>query len=107
LAVLVLDLTGLWRRGTDFRWQGTGQLLMLGVVLTWTFAEYRGWPASRLHVLRVTTFPLFLLGLALLLTGIFVYYRARRDSAMRVRMSSQPSNDDRQQRQTAADDAGH
>jgi len=105
LAVLVLDLTGLWRRGAYFRWQGAGVLLINGVVLASAFAEFRGWPASRLHVLRMATFPLMLPGFALLLTGILVYGRARRDIAMPGRVS-QPSNDERQQRQTAADDAG-
>jgi hypothetical protein len=82
LAVLVLDLTGVWRRGTYFRWQGAGLLLMLGVVLISMFAESRGWPASRLHVLRMITFPLALPGFALVLIGVFAHVRARRGSAM-------------------------
>jgi len=82
LAMLVLDLTGPRRRGAYFRWQGAGLLLMFGVVLTSTFAEFRGWPASRLHVLRMITFPLALPGFALVLIGVFVHVRARRGSAM-------------------------
>lgn len=80
-AVLVLDLTGVWRRGAYFRWQGAGLLLVLGVVLISVFAEFRGWPASRLHVLRMITFPLALPGFALILIGVFVAVRARRGSA--------------------------
>ena len=80
LVVLVLDLTGLWRRSARFRWQAAGGLLMNGVVLASAFAEFRGWPASRLHVLRMVTFPLMLPGFALLLAGILVSGRARRDS---------------------------
>jgi hypothetical protein len=107
LAVLALDVTGIWRRGAYFRWQGTGMLLMIGVVLTSAFAEFRGWPAGRLHVLRMATFPLMLPGFALLLIAIFVHDRARHDRAMPGRVSNQLSNDERQQRRTATDDAGH
>jgi hypothetical protein len=75
LAVLVLDLTGVWRRGAYFRWQGAGLLLIFGVVLISVFAEFRGWPASRLHVLRMITFPL---GFVFVLIGVFVHVIARR-----------------------------
>ena len=77
LTLLVLDLTGLWRRGAYFRWQGTGLLLINGVVLTSGVALLRGWPGSRLDTIRMMTFPVMLAGFALLGVGIFVQSRAR------------------------------
>jgi hypothetical protein len=79
LAVLALDLTGLWRRGAYFRWQGAGLLLTNGVVLASLFAHLRGWSGTRLLLDRMT-FPVLLAGFALVLVGMFVRARARRSS---------------------------
>jgi len=50
LAVLVLDVTGRWRRGAHFRWQGSGLLLGLSVVLLDSLAELSGWPEGQRHL---------------------------------------------------------
>jgi hypothetical protein len=78
VAALVLDLTGRWRKGAYFRWQGFGLLLGIGAVLTSAFAQLRGWPASQLHGLRMITDPVTVAGAALVVVGAFAQLRARR-----------------------------
>lgn len=81
LAVFVLHLTGLWRRGAYFRWQGFGVLVGIGAALISAFAQLRGWPASQLHGLRMITDPVMVAGSVLLLVGTVLRFRAPRPSA--------------------------
>lgn len=78
LAAQVLDMTGVWRRGAYFRWQGLGVLIGIGGELTSAFAQLRGWPASQLHGLRMITDPVIVVGAALLLIATVVQAGARR-----------------------------
>ena len=104
LAVIVLDLTGVWRRGPYIRWQGFGVLLGIGAALTSSFVELRGWPASQLHGLRMVTDPIEVTGAVILTVASLGQVRARHQR--RPGLSNQLSNDDRQQPRTAADEAG-
>ncbi len=74
LTVLVLDFAGIVRRGTAWRWQGTGLLLMFRAMLINTFAQYRGWSTSWVHSLM---WPVTLAGLVLV-GGSLVMGRKRR-----------------------------
>lgn len=78
LAVLTLDLTGVWRRGTYFRWQCLGVLIGIGGVLTSAFAQFRSWPASQLHEVRMIADPVIVVGAALLLVAVVLGAGARR-----------------------------
>jgi hypothetical protein len=78
VAVLVLDLTGRWRRGAGFRWQAVGLLLGLGAVLTSAVARLRGWPDGQLHGLLMITDPATVAGAVLVLVGAFVQLRTLR-----------------------------
>jgi uncharacterized membrane protein YhaH (DUF805 family) len=78
LTILVLDFAGRTRRGTFWRWQGTGFLLMIGDSLANEFAEYRGWSPSRLDTLNWITLPLGLAGLVLVGIGTAKLLRERR-----------------------------
>ena len=78
VAVLTLDLTGAWRRGAYFRWQGLGVLIGIGGELTSAFAQFRGWPASQLHGLRLITDPVMVVGAALLLVALLLQSGTRR-----------------------------
>jgi hypothetical protein len=102
VAVLTLDLTGVWRRGAYFRWQGLGVLIGIGAGLTSAFAQFRGWPASQLHGLRMITDPLTLAGAALLLVASLLQSGTRHTNGG-PRPSNQVSNDDQRQRRTTPD----
>jgi hypothetical protein len=94
LARLVLDLTGLRRLGAYDRWPGTALLLINGVVLTTLFAELRGWPNSRLGILRLILLPIMLAGLALLGFSIRVRAKTRRgDAAVGTSIRQEPLDD--------------
>ena len=80
VAVLVLDLTGRWRRGTYFRWQVVGILLGIGAALTSAFAQLRGWPAGQLHGLRMIADPVIVAGAALVVVAASAQLRARRSN---------------------------
>jgi hypothetical protein len=75
LTLLVLDLADVLRRGTAWRWQATGSLLAIGAVLASAFLEFRGWPYSRLHTVRLITTPVILAGVVLLGIGLVVQFR--------------------------------
>lgn len=77
LVLLLLDLTGLRRRGRSLHWQASGLLLALGGVIVSGFAGDRRWPLSRLHEVRLVTFPLIVGGVALLCAGVLAQARAR------------------------------
>jgi hypothetical protein len=87
VAVLTLDLTGVWRRGAYFRWQGLGVLIGIGGELTSAFAQFRGWPASQLHGLRLITDPVTVVGAALLLVALLLQSGTRR-----IKRGPRPSN---------------
>jgi hypothetical protein len=75
LTVLVLDFAGVVQRGTHWRLQGTGLLLMFSVLLISTFTKYRGWSIGWVHPLM---WPVMLAGLTLVISGLVVEGRKRR-----------------------------
>jgi hypothetical protein len=81
VAVLTLDLTGVWPRGVYFRWQGLGVLIGIGAELTSAFAQFRDWPASQLHGLRMITDPVTLVGAALLVVASLLQSGTRRTNS--------------------------
>jgi hypothetical protein len=87
LTTLVLDFAGIWRRGTAWRWQGTGILIMNGVVLVNSYADARGGPYPRTP-LHSFTWPIILTGFALLGIGLVVSAREPR-RARRARHSAE------------------
>jgi hypothetical protein len=78
LTVLALDFAGVLRRGTAWRWQGSGLLIMNGAVLVNSFLEFRGWPYSRLHTVHWITMPAILAGAVPLGIGLVVLSRQPR-----------------------------
>ena len=76
LTVLVLEFAGIRRRGTAWRWQGTGLLIMNTAALIYTFAQVRGWSYARLDTLISITFPVTLAGGAFFVIGVAVLVRA-------------------------------
>jgi hypothetical protein len=80
LTVLALDFTGVWRRGTAWRWQGTGLLVMNSAALAYTFAQTRGWSYTRLDMLDSVTFPVTLAGGALFVIGVVVLFKTTRST---------------------------
>lgn len=77
LTTLVVDFAGIRRRGTAWRWQGTGLLIMNSVVLVDSYADARGGPYPRTP-LHSFTWPVLLTGFALLVIGLVVQVRERR-----------------------------
>jgi hypothetical protein len=80
LTTLVLDFAGIRRRGTAWRWQGTGLLVMNSAVLANEFLEFRGWSSSRLDTVHSITTPVTLAGAATLGIGLVILFRERRDA---------------------------
>ena len=78
LTVLVLDLAGVLHRGTGFRWQATGLLIMNTAVDASVMAHRHGWTGSRLNALQSATWPVILAGFATFLVGLIVQGRERR-----------------------------
>jgi hypothetical protein len=76
LALLALDLSGIWRRTAHLRWQLTGLLLIGSAVLARGAALLAGWPGRRLDTLQ--TFLVMLAGYALFFVGLIVQIRKRR-----------------------------
>lgn len=84
LTMVVLNIVNI-RRGTTWRWQGTGWLfvlqgigwlLMVSVMLINTFSQYRGWSSSRVHSFLN---PVLLAALVLVIgPGVIVIDRKRR-----------------------------
>jgi hypothetical protein len=79
LTALVLDFAGILRRGTARRWQGTGLLVMNSAALIGDLARLRGWSVGPLDTLHTITLPITLAGFALLVIGISVQVKARRN----------------------------
>jgi uncharacterized membrane protein YhaH (DUF805 family) len=75
LTALMLDFAGILRRGTFWRLQGTGLLLMFSVLLISTFARYLGWSIGWVHPLM---WPAILAGLVFVISGLVVEGRKRR-----------------------------
>jgi hypothetical protein len=78
LTALVLEFAGIRRRGTTWRWQGTGLLVMNSAALVYTFAQVRGWSYTRLDAIDSITFPVTLAGGAIFVIGLVVLARAGR-----------------------------
>jgi hypothetical protein len=84
LTVLALDFAGILRRGTAWRWQGTGLLVMNSAALVGDVARLRGWSVSQLDTLHAVTFPVTLTGFALFVIGLSAQIKARRNRGRRV-----------------------
>ena len=86
LTLLILDFAGIWRQGIARRWQGTGMLIMNGVLLVDTFTEFRDWSYSRLDAVHSITLPTVLAGFVIFGIGIVVQFRERRRETERQRL---------------------
>jgi hypothetical protein len=75
VAVLVLDLTGVLHRGTGFRWQATGLLVMNTAVDATSFAHHHGWRFSQLIALGWATNAAILAGFATFIVGLVLQWR--------------------------------
>jgi hypothetical protein len=75
LTVLVLDLTGVLHRGTCFRWQATGLLIMNTAGEASSFAHHHGWMGSQTLVLDWATLAAMLAGFATLVVGLKIQAR--------------------------------
>ena len=77
LTVLVLDFTGVLHRGTGFRWQAIGLLIINAAVDALGFAHLRGWTDSRIVTLESVTIPVMLSGFAPVIVGVILQARER------------------------------
>jgi hypothetical protein len=75
LTVLALDLTGVLHRGTGFRWQATGLLIMNTAGHASAFAHHHGWAGSQMAALDWATLPMMLIGFAAFIVGLIVRVR--------------------------------
>jgi hypothetical protein len=76
LTVLVLDLAGVLRRGTGFRWQAGGLLIINAAVAISGFARlHRGSEFSALHSI---TLPVIVIGFAIFGMGLAIQVKGRR-----------------------------
>ena len=76
LTVLVLDLAGVLRRGTGFRWQAVGLLIISTAVGIGGIAlRYR---RSEFGALGSIIFPVMLIGFAVFGTGLAIQVKDRR-----------------------------
>jgi hypothetical protein len=76
LTVLVLDLVGVLRRGTGFRWQAVGLLIINTAVGISGFALlYR---RSEFSALQSIIFPVILIGIAIFGMGLAIQVKGRR-----------------------------
>jgi hypothetical protein len=73
-AVLVLELTGLRRRGQPARWQGAGLLLLMSAAVADAFTAQRGWPPARRQAVHLA-------GLAVAAAGGLIFLRGLRRPA--------------------------
>jgi hypothetical protein len=78
LTVLALDLTGVLHRGTGFRWQATGLLIMNTGGDASVMAHRHGWIGSQLYALQPAAWPVMLAGFATFLVGLIIQGRERR-----------------------------
>ena len=85
LTALLLDLSGLTRRGRSLRWRATGALVLMTGLLASEFARQRGWPPSALHIVQLITLLAILAGIAFLAIGIRVQASARRSPSTQPR----------------------
>jgi hypothetical protein len=72
LSVLVLDLVGVLHRGTGFRWQATGLLIMNTAADVSSFAHHHGWAGSQVATLDWATLLVILAGFATLIVGLVI-----------------------------------
>jgi hypothetical protein len=80
-ALLLLDLSGLRRRGSYLRWQAGGLLLVISAVLAEVAAEQRGWSLRELHVLHLSGLVVVAGGVALFFVGLRALSIARSASS--------------------------
>jgi uncharacterized membrane protein len=76
LTVLVLDLVGVLRRGTGFRWQAAGLLIINSAAVIGGFAHLHR--RSEFSALQPVIFPAMLTGFAIFGTGLAIQVRGRR-----------------------------
>lgn len=80
LTVLVLDFTGVLHRGTGFRWQAIGLLIINAAADALGFAHLRGWTDSHIVALESVTIPVMLSGFAPFIVGVILQARERREA---------------------------
>jgi hypothetical protein len=85
LTALLLELSGLSRRGPALRWHATGALVLMTGLLASEFARQRGWPPGPLHIVQLITLLAILGGIAFLAVGIRVQASARRSPSTQPR----------------------
>jgi hypothetical protein len=76
LTVLVLDLVGVLRRGTGFRWQAVGLLIINTPVSISGFALLHR--RSEFSALQSYIFPVMLVGFAIFGVGLAIQVKGRR-----------------------------
>jgi len=72
VTMLVLDLTGVLHRGTGFRWQATGLLIVNTAVNVSGFAHRHGWTGSQIGALEIATLLVILAGFATFIVGLII-----------------------------------
>ena len=74
LTTLMLDFAGIRRRGTYYRWQGSGLLIIISAGMISTIAHLRGWSHDQLvDVIDPITGLMGLTGAALVVRGLVVW----------------------------------
>jgi hypothetical protein len=76
LTVLTLDLVGVLRRGTGFRWQAAGLLIINTAAVTSGFAHQQR--RSEFSALQSIIFPAMLIGFAIFGMGLAIQVKGRR-----------------------------
>ncbi len=76
LTVLMLDLAGVLRRGTGFRWQAAGLLIINSAAVIGGFAHRQR--HSEWSALQPIIFPAMLIGFPVFGTGLVIQAKARR-----------------------------
>jgi hypothetical protein len=79
-AVLVLEVTGLRRRGRHVRWQAGGLLLLMSAAVADAFTAQRGWPPAPLRAVHMAGLGVAAAGGLIFLRGL---RRPARDPARR------------------------
>jgi hypothetical protein len=78
LTMLVLDLTGVLRRGTGFRWTATGYLIAIAAEGSSRFAQSHDWTGSWASVLGTAAVAVAVAGFAIGIRGAVIQDRERR-----------------------------
>jgi hypothetical protein len=78
VTLLVLDLSGVLHRGTGFRWEATGLLIINTAVDASGFAHLHGWTGRQIYALQSATWPVMLAGFATVIVGVTIQERERR-----------------------------